>query len=423
MTELSGISKFSIQRRINDAGMQFDCDFSNALQPDAFRTGNDIEITLNDPNTITGITQFKGKLQTIKRDELNSNKIFGLTGRHIGYFLLRQRFSWQCNFPTEGSTGILYNDYGPSTILHAIFQDTGIKIARDIPYAQINIPLWSFADAYYCGEFKTKKEAIDALFTQYARATYGSSYKSHKFVWYIDIDGYFKWFETTEPRGNITNVSHEHPQLDSLSIVEDNTNVVNYIEGYAGEKSTIYRSARAEASIAQHGLLQGETIVETGLNDGEDLLIALNASLDNTKDPLYTATARFNGLLYTEPGQKHQFPDSDAYSDVEFTIVDITINGTPDNHQTVINYSTDASVLSADNSFEIIKNIIEKTVETPQVVNVLYGTNGDKVGVQTATGGQLVAGSLGTLNDGDSALMVKTPTGYFAVGYNAGGGI
>lgn len=90
----------------------------------------------------------------------------------------------------------------------------------------------------------------------------------------------------------------------------------------------------------------------------------------NTKDPLYTATATFDGLYYAEPGQKKVFPESDHYSEVEFTVVDITINGSTENHNTVINFSTDTSPLSADNSFELIRAVIEKTVEKPQVVKL-----------------------------------------------------
>lgn len=423
MTDItSGINRFNITRRINDAGMQFDASFSNDEQPDKFRSGNNIEITLNDPSTINGLTVFKGRIQTVKRNHLNSNKIFGITGRHIGYYLLRQRFNWRCNFPTQGASGLLFVDYGPQNVLQRIFENTGIKIARNIPYANICTPLWGYADAYYCGEFKTKKEAIDALFTQYARATYGASYKAHKFVWYIDIDGWFKWFETHENRGNITNISNDHPQLVSLDITEDNTNLVNSLDGYAGTNSNIHRKVTDTASINQHGLLEGEPLVDTSINNGDDLLTLLNESLANTKDPLHTATANFDGLFYVEPGQKIKFTESDAYSDVEFTVVDITISGSPENHNTSINFSTDVSVLSADNTFEIMKAIIEQTVPKVETATVLYGTNNGMASVQTRTGGQLNVGCLDTCNDGDTVVLIKTNTGVVSVRGNIDSG-
>ncbi|MDO9157955.1 MAG: hypothetical protein Q7U45_00755, partial [Burkholderiaceae bacterium] len=241
----------------------------------------------------------------------------------------------------------------------------------------------------------------------------------HRYVWYIDIDGYFKWFETTEDRGNVINISDDHPQLASLNIVEDNTNIVNYLEGYAGENSSIYRSVRDEASITQHGLLQGETIVDTNIIDGNVLLELLNTSIDNTKNPLYTATATFNGLLYTEPGQKHRFPDSDAYSSIDFTIVDITITGTPENHQTVINYSTDTSVLSADNSFEMVKIIAEAAAPKLEVAQFLYNASGDgskTVAVQTSRGGTLYAQGVGYLEEGGDVLLIRGKNGDIVVG-------
>jgi len=129
-----------------------------------------------------------------------------------------------------------------------------------------------------------------------------------------------------------------------------------------------------------------------------------------------------DGLFYVEPGQKIKFTESDHYSDVEFTVVDITINGSPENHNTSINFSTDVSVLSADNTFEIMKAVIEQTVPKVETATVLYGTNNGMASVQTATGGQLNVGCLDTCNTGDTVVLIKTNTGMVSVRGNIDSG-
>jgi hypothetical protein len=410
LTRFTGIKNLKIQARINEPSIYFEFDISTAAEPASLQTGTDIELVLDDPETIGGLTLFRGKALQVKRSLSTEGKAWNISGRHTGFSLVKQKYTRPCK-SGEGGTGLLATDYSMLSILIDILNDTGITLSLNNPGLQgIHLLDFWFGDSinWFCGIFKTKKDAINQLFSVFSKIT------GQKVKWYVSLSGELRWFILPGERGQIIDIKDDNPQLIDYTITEDANNIINDLEGYSGEQTDIYRHVTDPESIERFGLSTGEPITDTTITHGDDLVALLEKELAIKAVPIYTATATFNGLFFIEPGRQVRFPDSSNYGEITLTVMDCNVTGEDSHQQTSLNFSTDENAMSETNTFEAIK-IIAKHVNTePVLATCLYGTmeGSSQIVVKPLNSqGTVSATPIGTFVTGDRVGLFQNQDG------------
>jgi len=242
----------------------------------------------------------------------------------------------------------------------------------------------------WCGRWENKVDAIKSLFNWYKR-------KSNKTIrWYIDINGKFRWFEVG-PRLGREVIFGDDLRVISFNVQEDATNIVNDMTGTYGDSETggtVHLTNNA--SIAKYGLCIDDTISD-GNMDAAEMTAYLQWQLDNKSVPIYSATLTMIGYQDMEPGLQVQFPDDPYYDDKIFTVVDWTFTATHSEgesprEQTTVNLTTDESVISLPNEFDVIRATAQSEADK---VRSKVGT------VSAVSGGRVIVdleSSPGTVN-------------------------
>lgn len=346
------IKSFDISTRINEGLSSFSIVFNTPLSPDEFICGSSFQMSMQDSSIKGEAFGITGIVESVDRDAKNNNRIFKITGRDNGRILTRQPFNWGCAY--AGSS-----EYSTRQILEQILQNTGISIgagqtelANNIHFS--NHPL---VEKRFCGNFETKLKAINQLFSQYIKFS-----DSNYIRWRIDHEAKLRWFEIDTQRAGLTKDFEYENDIREFTVKEEATGILNQFTGHYGdEKDDNSVTVRNEESIEIYGLCVAPTISEKEMTEAQ-LTAKLNRELNQKCKPIYTATLKLDDFYFIEPGRQIQFPQDPIYDNVLFSVVDWNVNGEPAKPVTTINLTSDESVISVVNEFEVIHDTIKKIV-------------------------------------------------------------
>lgn len=225
----------------------------------------------------------------------------------------------------------------------------------------------------YCGKWSTKKDAINSLFNHYRRT------KGKVLRWYVNWEGYLEWFEVGDREG-IENIYEDDPRVISFKATEDATNIKNYLKGSYGDSETGGTvTKQSSTSINIYGKCVDDSYSDVCM-DEDEMDDFLTKELTIKAVPIYNATVILSSFYLIEPGKQIKFPDDDFYGSLTWTVVDWEFTDGGGNPLTTINLTTDETVISPPNEFEIIQNtaaaeVAKSLPEAARVVSVVGDTH------------------------------------------------
>ena len=227
----------------------------------------------------------KGSIERVSRDDTDNNRIYEIYGRDIGRMLIKQPFKYDCT-KTENNVNKTALE-----MLQLILVDTGITIGRGQTQLQ-KVTLNSSENNLnrFCGSWEAKRDAINALFSQYVKIT-----GINKLRWFVDLGGYFRWFETKSDRFDYNYIFKEDDRIISFQVTEDATNIINRITGYYGENNTSITKNDTNSQNAGYGICVGQDISEPDMTQTQ-MDARLQMELDQKSSPIYTATVKMLGF-------------------------------------------------------------------------------------------------------------------------------
>lgn len=343
------LATIEIVDRLTDNVAEMTVQCKIPLAPDAYRTGQSFQINLVDPTLQNDFSVLKGCVEKVSRDDTNGNRIYELYGRNIARILTKQPYKYNCAAQGNGTSSSVLD------LLKLILQDTGISIGRgQALLSSVMLNTSSTGVDRFCGSWDTKKDAIDQLFRQYVKLS-GVS----KFRWFVDLSGFFRWFETRNNRmGDLVYIFEDQDNVLDFQVVEDATNIVNDQTGYAGQNNEYTAHVTNNDSINQYGRCIGSDITESDMTQAQ-LNARVQLEIDQKSTPVYTGTVKLRGFYNYEKGTQINFPNDPSYSNVNFTITDRTFHAEPTSSgdgavYSQFNVSTDESVISIVNEFDTI---------------------------------------------------------------------
>lgn len=229
----------------------------------------------------------------------------------------------------------------------------------------------------WCGQWSTKEDALSSLFSQYRRET-GKILR-----WYIDWEGYLEWFEVGE-RAGVEHFFDTDNRITTFNVTEDSSSIVNSITGTYGEGDDVGEvTLTNNTSITKYGLSSEDGLNNTCMDETE-MTAYIQHQLDIKSVPIYNATMEMSGFYLIEPGKQMMFPDDPYYNDKIWTVVDWSFKDSGGTPNTTINLTTDESVISLPNEFEIIQSTAQKEVQKslPEAAKVVSVVDNEHLLVQ-----------------------------------------
>jgi len=208
----------------------------------------------------------------------------------------------------------------------------------------------------WCGKWNTKEEALNSLFSLYRRKT-GKVIK-----WYVNWEGYLEWFEVGEREG-VEYFFKDTKPITTLKFTSDASNIKNYLTGSYGEGDAAgLVTVSNSSSITIYGKRVDDSFQDVCM-DQTEMTAYLNKKLAILSVPVYNATVELVGFYHIEPGKQIVFPDDIKYSSKIWTVVDWNFSDEGGNAKTTLNLTTDESVISLPNEFEIIQSTAQSEVD------------------------------------------------------------
>jgi hypothetical protein len=276
------------------------------------------------------------------------------------------------------------------------FYNTGHGSGQDCPgpaeaAAPAEISNTTICDRW-CGRWDTKQNAISSLFSLYRRQT------QKVLRWYINWEGYLEWFEVGE-RSGIEYFHDTDNRIMTFNVTEDSSSIVNDMTGSYGEGDTAGSVHLTNAtSITTYGLSVDDSINNSCM-DATEMTAFLTHELGYKAEPVYNASMDMSGFYLIEPGKQIMFPDDDYYSTKIWTVVDWKFTDTGGKPVTSLNLTTDHTVISLPNEFEIIQSTAQKEVEKslPEAATVTEVINDEFIMVtKQSDGSKQIVKSLST---------------------------
>jgi hypothetical protein len=361
-----GIKDVSISKRYSDCAISFTLNFippTNLLisPVDIFHEGDEIQFNIADRGKPEGVGIVTGQVQTIETDDAQNNIIQTITGRSIGFLLVKQPFKWDC-------TTSLGKDYTTNDLIGFILEDTGITIGRgQTPFTEtVRYNTKGDSPNRFCADFGTKKDALDQLFVQYARLAGIEGIR-----WFIDSGGYLRWFERIGNRTTKLQFFKEDPNVINIKVKGDAENIINDITVYGGDQSEIMVHLTDEASVNKFGRQIGSSIKDTKIRTVKEVEARARAELKQKAWPFFTATLELAKYYSIDPGERVQFPAYPGHSDRIFTVVDCDTKGATANTTTSVNLTTNETVVSIINEMEIIETVAENKANEAKAIEVV----------------------------------------------------
>ena len=214
-----GISSFRISKRKSDGTSTFDVTINNG-EYTVIYTGQNILFSVTEGELVKKL--YMGIIQDVD-DVDEAAGIINLSGRGISLPLLNEKFELEC-----GGSALLYRT--TNQLLDLIFEDTGIEIGAGEDIDVGNIPNNTTIYGGWCGNFSTKKEAIDSLMALVGEL------KGKIVNWFIDKNGQFRTFYSNTKSGELgITITKDNPRLISRQISENSENIINDLSGTAGQ--------------------------------------------------------------------------------------------------------------------------------------------------------------------------------------------
>ena len=182
-----GISKFTVDGRIDSPVTSFSIDLIAKENPMELVEGNKVQFEMKDLYGSTGHVIFNGRIEGISDSYDTNARTFSITGRNVGLFLVEQPFYSPC-YGVNTNT-LRYRDF--QVLLNRMLKGTGVKPDPSLMNLSFEFDNNPDSNNWYCSLFKTRKDALDMLFTRFGMV---NGYPSNWFRWYVDINGYLKLF-------------------------------------------------------------------------------------------------------------------------------------------------------------------------------------------------------------------------------------
>jgi hypothetical protein len=350
-----GIKSFRVTKRINEGVTSFEIEYATPLRPDGLVCGEQVSIDLIDPSSPGETIIVGGRIQKITRNQKDNNKIYSISGRDEGFFLVKNKFGFDCSLNSQTT-------FKPYDMLLNILEGENITIGGGTPSFDNETTFHTNGNLAggYCGIWKNKKTAIDNLFDLYAQ-TMGYN----KIRWYIDNENQLRWFETNKTRGNIINfvIEGNTEKIADFTITEDSENIENQISGYACDDS-ITTTQTNNQSVEQYGLQIGDNVTNSDIDNQGALNTYVANQLKNRAFPIYTATLTFKGLFWMEMGQQIKFVDDPNYNNILLTCTQMVIEGQPADITTTLSFSTDESAIAPPTTTDTTRAIVNDAIQT-----------------------------------------------------------
>ena len=375
-----GTLRFTITSRLNNPATEFTLDYKGATTPPQLDTGNVVSFTISDPYTPNQQRVLRAYIENVTWTEQPANRVIGMNGRDIGLYLLRQSFKLDCNI--EGTAKInKAND-----IMDQILTNTSIIIARSQPrLIPLEMPNQYGSMNWFCGNWKTKSDALDWLFRQYQRGR-----GMQKIRWYIDMSGDLRWFER-HSRETAIPIFNDDPRIKRLTVTSNAGNIGNDVSVTGGDKGEIIVRLQDRNSINRFGLQEIGVISDSQLTTNDQVTQRAKEELSIRSKEIYTANLEMKHYVDYAPGMRFTFPERNKIDDEVFTLIGYTLTGEPANATATLELSTDETLINSPNTFEAIKGVVKDIMNDgkTELGKVLEkDTNSKTVLVETYHGGQ-----------------------------------
>lgn len=350
-----GIKRGKVTTRINEGVTNFELDFLTPLKPDALECGQYVSFEIIDPSQPGQTAVIGGRIQKITRNNKDNNKIYSISGRNEGFFLIKNSFGLSCSLTSQTT-------FHPYDMLLQILEGTNITIGGGTPAFDDNLEFHTNGNLTggYCGIWKNKKEAIDSLFKLYAQI---KGY--NKIRWYIDNENKLRWFETGKNRGNVIEFETKGQEelIEDFTITEDAENIVNQLTGYACNDS-ISTTQSIQASIEKYGLQVGDNLTDSDIKTQSELNAKVAEELAQKAWPIYTANLKLKKFYDMEIGQQIIFVDDPNYPEILLTCTQKVMEFTPADITTTFDFSTDESAVAPATKADVTKAIVNDAIQS-----------------------------------------------------------
>lgn len=381
MSRSRGLSEVEIRTQIHNPCVEFGLNYEAEATDPNFLTGNEIQFMLVNNYSTSGYSMVKGVIQDKDKDAKPEGKRYDLSGRNYGLYLVNQPFRRDCGLGETPSY------ISANSLLLEILKDTGITKYRFQQSFKIGNSNVFFSNKYgdnpwFCGEFQNKYDALVWLFKQYGRAMNNSKWR-----FFIDFDNQIHWFEVNNPRMNKKVFNTYQDDIVSMRLRSNSENIVNYLEGFGGEDYEYECFFAHQPSITQHGILYGQPIKDSSIKSQKELEDIVEKEVLLKAHPVHSLSIEIQNYCSIYPGQQIIVPDDDEYGDKIFTATDITIKGSPEEYETIIQATTDETVIAPADQFQVIQAIVRNEMEKsgPEVGTVV-SVDGDRAKVRLPTG-------------------------------------
>lgn len=209
---------------------------------------------------------------------------------------------------------------------------------------------------HWCGKWETKEKALNSIFSLYRRKT-GKILR-----WYTNWEGYLEWFEVGEREGIEYFYSNEKP-IRKFQVTSDATNIINQMTGTYGEGDNKGKVTVENAeSRTTFGLCIDDSIQDICMDEAE-MTAYLEHLLNIRSIPIYSVSVELPGFYLIETGKQIVFPDDVKYGNIIWSVVDWNFDDAENGPTTYLELTTDETVISPPNAFEIIRSVAQKEVE------------------------------------------------------------
>ncbi len=334
---------------------------------------------------------YYGMIDDCEDSSTKNTYIVTLTGRGISLPLINQSYS----LDSGGTTPLSYTS---SQLVEQILYDTNIPIGAGV---DIDIGIIKNNNkAYYpgwCGDFDTKKEALDSLFALI------SEFKNKTVNWFVDKLGNFRTFYSDDIDSDIAiTITDDNPRLKSIKVKEESGNIVNDLYGYAGENSTLTSHKQDLESIygftdengvefPGFGIITGSPIKDTSITNQVVLDNKVEFILSRQSKRIYTATLVFTRMPDVELGQPLYVPFISKIAGKTLVISNISMSGSGASASTTITATTDPNGVGTVSDFQAVQAVAMQVVKkkSPRAGTVIETDTGYAV-IEKDEGGTLI---------------------------------
>jgi hypothetical protein len=430
-----GITNFSMEKRVLEPLTQFSFTYNARAIPADLVNGTKIMYYLQDLFGASNPIMFRGRLEKNSQKSDPKSISYSITGRDNGLYLSEQPIMFPCYKVSTAKLRI--RDF--KQLFKRIIRGTGLSYGPEVNQFRQLFTNNPKDENWYCGEYSTKKDAIDMLLMRYGQL---QGIPDNWYRWYVDSYGAIRIFnayaenKTTgqiyTPSRPIMQFSMEHLHAATITFESIAEAIKNDITIIGGPKNEYRCRLTNKESIKQHGRRVNPVIQDSTLITQTDVDNKAKETLARLSQEIYIGTVEMAGFPYAEPGIALKFLNSGQYADKTFIMTSVKHDGTPGSYRTTIGFSTDEFVIVNPNLSDMVEQIIKARTSTsaPALGDVVSvdEVNGtievtpqgslstnltNKQNIAIATGGTLTARVMGTINtkQGDTVLLFETGDG------------